>query len=233
MGVRPVFYGMLLFNKALGSSAQMLKSSLSGSTQGIKVGGGGARGGVGEGQGSCVQGRCSWGQGRGSWGRVRGGYTRAVLLPLRARLCGATRTEALRAVATSKRLDACDAHPRALTFPPPHPQVWPLWNEKDKALRVVVINKRPDAAVNVTLAVNKPSGFGFATITRMVAPGQNPLEARTGVTVGGQYFNEAAVLSGAPSAERILRSGYEGKLAWRVYMPPASAALVVIPKATY
>lgn len=125
--------------------------------------------------------------------------------------------------------------PQAPDTAPAHapPQVWPLWNEKDKALRVVVINKRPSTAVNVTLAVNKPSGFGFATITRMVAPGTNPLEAKTGVTVGGQFFDANAELAGAPAAERILRSGYQGKLAWRVYMPPGSAALVVIPRVTY
>lgn len=49
VGVRPVFYGMLMFNKALGSSAQMLKASLSGSTDGIKVAGGRAWGAGGGG----------------------------------------------------------------------------------------------------------------------------------------------------------------------------------------
>jgi hypothetical protein len=106
-------------------------------------------------------------------------------------------------------------------------QVWPLWSAKDKLLRVVVINKRPSDALNVTLEVDKAGGFGPATVTRLLAPGPNPLEAKTGITLGGVYFDDNAVKAGKPSSEHALRvRAADGNLSWNIYMPPASAALV-------
>jgi hypothetical protein len=146
VGVRPVFYGMLMFSKAVGGRAQMLPVTMSGSPDGLKV--------------------------------------------------------------------------------------WPLWDEDKKQLRVVVINKRASDGFNATIGIPKASGYGDATVTRLVAPGDNPLEARTGVTLGGEYFDDNAKLSGSPKTERAPRAyvGTPAQLAWRVYVPPASAALLVIPR---
>ncbi|KIZ01367.1 hypothetical protein MNEG_6591 [Monoraphidium neglectum] len=141
VGIRPVFYGMAMFQRAVGSQAQMLPAALTGQTDGLKV--------------------------------------------------------------------------------------WPLWSAKDKLLRVVVINKRPSDALNVTLEVDKAGGFGPATVTRLLAPGPNPLEAKTGITLGGVYFDDNAVKAGKPSSEHALRvRAADGNLSWNIYMPPASAALV-------
>jgi hypothetical protein len=91
-----------------------------------------------------------------------------------------------------------------------------------------VINKRPSEAGNVTLTVDKSAGFGPATIVRLLAAASNPLEAKSGISLGGEYFDDRAQLAGAPSAEHVPRALVDGRLAWRVYMPRASAALVTI-----
>ncbi|KAI8467768.1 MAG: hypothetical protein J3K34DRAFT_480182 [Monoraphidium minutum] len=144
VGVRPVFYGMVMLQRALGRGAQLLPAAMSGASEGVKV--------------------------------------------------------------------------------------WPLWAGMDKQLRVVIINKRPTEAVNVTLAVAKPGGWGPASILRLTAGGPAPLEAKHSITVGGVYFNEKAEKVGTQSVERVLRGSKDGKLTWTIYMPQASAALVAIQR---
>ncbi len=110
-------------------------------------------------------------------------------------------------------------------------QVWPLWGEDEKELRVVIINKRPLDAVNATLRLDKPGGFGAASITRLVAQGDRPLEARGGaISLGGITYVLGGEARGSPVAEAAPRFASGGRLAWTVYMPPGSAALVVIKR---
>lgn len=109
-------------------------------------------------------------------------------------------------------------------------KVWPLWGAPEKQVRVVVINKRPDAAGNVTLAFNKGDGYGDAEVLRLTAEGRSPLEAQTGISLGGQYWDEETVLQGQRTTEKVPRVSAGGKQSWTIYMPPGSAALVTIPK---
>ena len=95
-------------------------------------------------------------------------------------------------------------------------------------VRIVVINKRPRDSVNLNLVINKPGGWGTAEVTRLVA--QGGLEAKTGISLGGQYFDDNAQLQGAQSVEKVNGRVADGKSVWTVSMPPASAALIKIPK---
>jgi hypothetical protein len=110
-------------------------------------------------------------------------------------------------------------------------KVWPLWGEPEKELRVVVINKRPLDAVDVILRVSKNSGYGGATVTRLVSSLERPLESRgPEISYGGITYGIGGVRGGSNVTEHVKRGTSEGKLAWRIYMPMGSAALVVIPR---
>lgn len=108
-----------------------------------------------------------------------------------------------------------------------------MWVASKNELRFLVINKRAADVENVTLGIKRAAGFGDATVTRLVAAGvARPLEAKSGITLGGQYWDDASELKGARASERVARGYTGGKLMWRVRMPPGSAALLVIPAAT-
>lgn len=109
-------------------------------------------------------------------------------------------------------------------------KVWPLWGEPEKELRVVVINKRPSEAAEVLLRVAKPGGYGSASVTRLVAAGDAPLEAKGGVTLGGITYGNGGKLQGSQVVETVKRESDGGRLAWRIAMPPGSAALVVVTR---
>jgi len=110
-------------------------------------------------------------------------------------------------------------------------KVWPLWGEPEREVRVVVINKRASEAVNATLRLDKPGGFGSAVITRLVAQGERPLEGRGGaITLGGISYGMGGVTKGAAVTESVVRVERDGRLAYTVHMPPGSAALVVIKR---
>jgi hypothetical protein len=124
--------------------------------------------------------------------------------------------------------------PRADQGPDDGIKVWPLWGDAERELRVVVINKRPSEAVTVVLRLPRRlagAGFGPAAVSRMVAPGDAPLEARGGVSLGGITFAVGGAPQGAPTREAVPPAADDdGAPAWPVYMPPGSAALVVIPR---
>lgn len=112
-------------------------------------------------------------------------------------------------------------------------KVWPLWGEPESELRIVVINKRAFEAGEVTLraAGGGGGGWGDASVTRLVARGDAPLEKRDGISIGGQSYITGGRLTGAPVAEGVTQVTDDGKPAWKVYMPAGSAALVVIKRA--
>ncbi len=111
-------------------------------------------------------------------------------------------------------------------------KVWPLWGDAEKELRVVVINKRADEAMDVTLRIPKAGGYGDSKITRLVAQGDAPLEAKSGISVGGITYGMGGKLQGSPVTEAAARVAVDGgkKSAWKIYMPAGSAALVVIKR---
>lgn len=109
-------------------------------------------------------------------------------------------------------------------------KVWPLWDGAARQLRVVVINKRASEAVDATLRIPKAGGFGAASISRLVASGGAPLEAKSGITLGGVAYGLGGKAQGAPASEVVPRVGAGGRSTWRVYMPPGSAAIVTIER---
>jgi hypothetical protein len=110
--------------------------------------------------------------------------------------------------------------------------VWPVIDDNNNQLRVVIINKRPSTPANVTLVIPKIGGWGNAQVSRLVAGGPSPLDAQTGISVGGIYFDDNSVMQGSKTTENVNRAYNNYKLSWSVYMPPASAALVTIPRQT-
>ena len=109
-------------------------------------------------------------------------------------------------------------------------KVWAMSVPAKKELHIVAINKRAADVDNLSVVANRAAGYGDATVTRLVAAGAaNPLEAQKGITLGGQYWDDGANLVGAKSTEKVGRAIFNGKLTWRLRMPPASAALLVIP----
>lgn len=122
-------------------------------------------------------------------------------------------------------------------------KVFPLQDAASGALRVVLINKSAREAGNVALRLPSAAGAGAppaslpsATVTRMVARGDNPLEAREGggaITLGGKWLDVGGVEKGEAAEESVKAGpggGGSGFAAWRVYVPPASAAIVEIPR---
>jgi hypothetical protein len=108
-------------------------------------------------------------------------------------------------------------------------KVWPLWGAPEGELRVVVINKRPADAMNVTLRVPRGGSWGDAAVTRLVARGEAPLEAKgAAITLGGITYGIGGILQGSAYEEAAPRIDDEGRPAWKVYMPAGSAALLVI-----
>jgi Glycosyl hydrolase family 79 C-terminal beta domain len=99
------------------------------------------------------------------------------------------------------------------------------WATVDRAgtRRIVIVNKDPVAGRKVVLRV--PGGASAGTVQRLLAPS---IAATSGVTLGGQGYGLDTTdggLRGRAVAERVVR-----KLgAFRVVVPPGSAALVRIP----
>jgi len=119
-------------------------------------------------------------------------------------------------------------------------KVFPLKDASSGALRVVLINKSPREAGNVALRL--PTGgrgagsLPRATVTRMVARGDSPLEAKEAggaITLGGVWLDLGGVERGSAATEGVQAgpgAGGGGFAAYKVYMPPASAAIVEIPR---
>jgi hypothetical protein len=108
----------------------------------------------------------------------------------------------------------------------PNPPTAPLktWGTIDLAgtRRVVVINKSPAKTRRLVLRV--PGGAGRARVQRLSGPS---ITATSGITFGGRSYGAATFdgkLRGKARSERVpRRSG-----AFRIDIPPASAALVTI-----
>ncbi len=93
---------------------------------------------------------------------------------------------------------------------------------RDRAVRVVVINKSQMQRKTVTVAL--PQGAGTtATVERMLAPG---VAAKTGVTLGGRTFGTATDTGQLGPAEVARAPVARGRVT--ISVPRASAALVTV-----
>jgi len=113
---------------------------------------------------------------------------------------------------------------------PSSSKIFPLEEIKTSRVRIVVINKEKWRAGNVDVAIHGPKRYATCKITRLVAAGSNPLEARTGISLGGQAFQErGARLLGKEVRETLTLQLMNGRSQGRIYMPPGSAALLDCP----
>eukprot|EP00878_Enallax_costatus_P017264 GHUV01018129.1.p1 GENE.GHUV01018129.1~~GHUV01018129.1.p1 ORF type:complete len:450 (+),score=80.81 GHUV01018129.1:440-1789(+) len=111
-------------------------------------------------------------------------------------------------------------------------KVWSLQDLNSKEIRWVVINKDPTRAGTATLKLTKNLGYTpTAKVLRLVAPGDNPLSATTGITLAGVTYGNGGVPRGTRKVEQIDVVADGSGLKLTLYMPPASAALVRLPKA--
>lgn len=110
-------------------------------------------------------------------------------------------------------------------------KVWPLVDNRDATLRIVIINKLPADGANVTLAPNRWGAYGAGALTRLIS--KNGMTEKLQIYLGGQtYAGTGDVLAGARMTEVVPRRpavnpGRPGT--WVVYMPPGSAALLTVP----
>lgn len=113
---------------------------------------------------------------------------------------------------------------------PSYIKIWPLQDVKTGHLRFVIIHKNVNGAVNVDLQLTGTGNvqYGNATISRLVAAGSNPLHAKKGISLAGLTYS-ASNLGGIGKVVTEKVQASRSKV-YRVYMPIASAALVVIPK---
>jgi hypothetical protein len=97
----------------------------------------------------------------------------------------------------------------------------------------VVINKDPSKAGSVTLRVPKSAGYATsATVSRLIATGPEPLAALNGtISLGGITYGDGIAKSGKERTETLAATRKNGSgLELQLYMPPASAALVRLPR---
>lgn len=112
-------------------------------------------------------------------------------------------------------------------------KVWPLKDVGDQELRIVVINKHPSQAAKQVIRLDRSQGSGYdspALVSRLVARGEDPLSATSGITIGGFYYAVGGVQKGDDATETVpMMPTVDGKVSWTLYMPPGSAAVVTIP----
>jgi hypothetical protein len=119
----------------------------------------------------------------------------------------------------------------------PSVKVWPLRDTTTGELRFVLINKHPKLAATQVLKLPPvvPSSSSSsryestARLSRLVAQGDDPLSATTGITLAGRYYAAGCVQQGA-DATLLLEAdaGPSKQLSWSIYLPPGSATLVRI-----
>lgn len=111
-------------------------------------------------------------------------------------------------------------------------KVWPLRDVGDQELRIVVINKHASQAGKQVIRLDRAAGDCYdspALVSRLVAAGQDPLSATSGITLGGYYYAVGGVQRGADASETVQAlASADGSRSWAVYVPPGSAAMITI-----
>ena len=107
-------------------------------------------------------------------------------------------------------------------------QVVYAWLDASDTIRVLVLNK--DESGSGTVTVTLPTGYGQATVTRLLesTPNASPAYLSTaGVTLGGQTFDTSTngVIQGNAYGEVLTPTG----TAYTIALPLTSAALLTIP----
>jgi len=107
-------------------------------------------------------------------------------------------------------------------------QVVYAWLDASSTIRVLVLNK--DETGSGTVTVTLPSGYGQATVTRLLESTPNAAPAyfsTNGVTLGGQTFDTSTngVIQGNAYGEVLTPSG----TAYTIALPVTSAAILTIP----
>ncbi len=120
----------------------------------------------------------------------------------------------------------------------PHPQatnasestnlkMWPLLGKSNDTIRLVILNKHETDAALLTATLNR-SHYGAAKLLRLTAP--EGLSSTGGAVLGGVSYGEEGVEPlGTVEGEKIeWRLDGAGGSVYEVFMPPASAALLVL-----
>jgi hypothetical protein len=111
-------------------------------------------------------------------------------------------------------------------------KVWPLQDNDSGELRWVLINKSDLKGGRVRVRINRKSGYASrVTVSRLVAAGNYPLTATSGITIAGQSYGNGARVWGKETLETVNVILVKDMLQFGVYMPPGSAALVRLPRA--
>lgn len=114
-------------------------------------------------------------------------------------------------------------------------KVWPLMDTSDGELRFVLINKHPKQAATQVLRLPAASSSSYqsvAHLSRLVAQGDDPLSATSGITIGGHYYSAGCMEQGRDQTLLLeADGGPSNQLTWSIYLPPGSATLVRLPTA--
>lgn len=115
----------------------------------------------------------------------------------------------------------------------PDIKLWPLLGATSGELRLVIINKNSKLAATqvIKLAGDASSKYqSIARLSRLVAQGNDPLSATSGITLGGHYYAAGCREQGQDQTLMLeADAGPTQQLAWSIYLPPGSATLVRIP----
>lgn len=119
----------------------------------------------------------------------------------------------------------------------PNIKVWPLLDTSSNELRVVLINKDPTQAATQVLKLSGSSASNWhhatARLTRLVAAGNDPLSATSGVTLGGRSYAAGCVEQGRDQTLLLAAdAGPNTQPTWSIYLPPGSATLVRLQPAS-
>lgn len=116
-------------------------------------------------------------------------------------------------------------------------KVWPLEDDHSGVVRVVIINKHASASTGVEIQL-PDLGYSHGKLIRLL--GKRGLEDEWGVSLGNMTYSLTGQPFGYPSGEIIYREQPQSNtnekafplypLVYKVHMPPASAALLVVPK---
>jgi hypothetical protein len=109
-------------------------------------------------------------------------------------------------------------------------KVWPLREKASGTIRVVMINKHASAGSRVVVQLSQ-KGYGEGKLIRMISRNGLWTTMGTDVTIGNVTYQVGGTPLGVPTGERVTRTWpANGRVQYTVYVPAASAALLVLPK---
>jgi hypothetical protein len=103
-------------------------------------------------------------------------------------------------------------------------KVWPLKDAATGAARIVLINKDASATAGAFLRL-PASNYGDGKLVRLLG-GPRGLSEEWGVSLGNMTYSIGGQPFGVPAGEVVARA--QGG-SYTIVMPPASAALLIVP----